>query len=231
VKNAKAYLKQAEKDGRSKTTKFAGASALLVERKVGETIERRYHLVGDGSALVFEFRVVGRSGDAGVDARVYEVEQAVVIDEKGVARWSDGATDLTTYAGVRLSTASEWALGEVGPGRANFQNDRGVEVTVRVRPWPKTSDPFAAAEEELSSMCGKDAYTKAEAAVLGAKLAMRYRCVTKKQALVVLVVEGRAQDGARIFVRVTAKHGKGKKQAKAADAEIAEFGAYLTLPH
>lgn len=228
LKNRKAYEKQAQADGRSRKTKFAGADALLVEKKSGDTVIRRYHVVRDGYALVFEFRVVGRAGDQGVDARVFELEQAVVLDDKGLSAWSDGATELVTWGGVRLATTAGWALTAVGPGAANFRNGKGVEVEVRVRPWPKVQDPFALAEEELKSLCGADNYTRTEAAVLGARQAVRFRCAGKKQAVVLLVAEGTSQEGERLYVRVRAENAKKKQQP--ADGEIAEFGAYVSLP-
>ncbi len=228
VANARSYARTAQAGGRSKSTRFAGAEALLVERKTGDTIERTYHIVRGKYALVFEFRVVGRGGESGADARVFEIEQALVLDDKGVDRWSDGATELTTYGGVGLTTTPGWKLAAVGPGRANFRSDRGVEVEVRVRPWPASKDPFVTAEEAVKARCGKAPYTRADAAVLGAAQAVRYRCASKKAAQVVLVASGTGAGGERVYVQVTATNPK--KKGQPADAEIAEFGAYVALP-
>jgi hypothetical protein len=228
IKNRKAYEKQATAEGRSKKTRFAGADALLVEKKSGDTVIRRYHMIRDDHALVFEFRVVGRAGDTGVDARVFEIEQAAVLDDKGLSAWSDGATEITMYGGVRLATTAGWKLADVGPGRANFTNAKGVEVEVRVRPWPSNKDPFADAEGAVKDACGKESYTRADAAVLGAKQATRLRCAAKSGAKVVLVAEGQGVDGARLYVRVSGQNAK--KKGEPTDAEIAEFGSYVTLP-
>jgi hypothetical protein len=229
--NEKKYLHDALEGGRSKQTRFAGVPALLVERRSGETIERTYHLLRGTYALVFEFRVVGRSGENGADARVFEIEQALVVDDKGVGSWSDGATELSTYGGVNLATTAGWKLSSVGPGRANFRAKTGVEVEVLVRPWPenKDKDPFASAEVAMKSRCGNEAYSRADAAVVGAASAVRFRCASKKAAQVVLVASGTGRGGERVYVQVTAQNPRNK--GAPADAEIAEFGAYVALPH
>jgi hypothetical protein len=226
--NEKKYLRDAAGGGRSRTTRFADASAFLVERKSGDTIERTYHVLRGKYALVFEFRVVGRGGEDGADARVFEIEQALVLDDKGEGRGSDGANELSTYGGVSLSTTPGWRLAAVGPGRANFRSKAGVEVEVRVRPWPSSKDPFAQAEDAVKARCGKDTYTRSDAAVVGAASAVRFRCASPKAAQVVLVAAGQGKGGERVYVQVTAANPR--KKGAPADAEIAEFGAYVALP-
>lgn len=226
--NEKKYLHDVASGGRSRPTRFAGAEAFLVERRTGDTIERTYHVLRGKYALVFEFRVVGRGGEDGADARVFEIEQAVVLADKGEGRWSDGATELSTYGGVSLQTTSGWRLAAVGPGRANFRSKAGVEVEVRVRPWPSSKDPFAQAEDAVKTRCGKDTYTRSDAAVVGAASAVRFRCASPKASQVVLVAAGQGRGGERVYVQVTAANPK--KKGAPADAEIAEFGAYVALP-
>jgi hypothetical protein len=227
--NEKKYLHDvAAGGGRSRLTRFADTAAFLVERRTGDTIERTYHILRGKYALVFEFRVVGRGGEDGADARVFEIEQAVVLADKGEGRWSDGATELSTYGGVSLQTTSGWRLASVGPGRANFRSKGGVEVEVRVRPWPSSKDPFALAEDAVKTRCGKDTYTRADAAVVGAASAVRFRCASPKAAQVVLVAAGQSRGGERVYVQVTAANPN--KKGAPADAEIAEFGAYVALP-
>jgi len=164
---------------------------------------------------------------------VFEVEQAVLFDDAGVGKWSDGTTELTSLLGVKIQTAPEWTLTAVAPGRANFRSDRGVEVEVRVRPWPQTGDPLATAEDAVKATCKAGAYTRADAAVLGASSAARFRCAQKSGSQVVLVAAGQTvatSGGARekVLVRVTGKNPK--KKAVPPDAALAEFGAYVTLP-
>jgi hypothetical protein len=221
--NEKRYLRDAGGGGRWRMTKFADAAAFLVERRAGDTIERTYHVLRGKYALVFEFRVGGRAGEDGADARVFEIEQALVLDDKAA-----DAKSLSTYGGVSLATTPGWRLAAVGPGLANFRSKAGVEVEVRVRPWPASKDPFAVAEEAVKSRCGKDPYTRADAAVVGAASAVRFRCASPKASQVVLVAEGQGKGGERVYVQVTAANPK--KKGAPADAEIAEFGAYLALP-
>ena len=101
-------------------------------------------------------------------------------------------------------------------------------MAVRVRPWPASKDPFATAEEAMKARCGKDAYTRQDAAVVGASSAVRLRCAAPKGAQVVLLAAGQGRGGERVYVEVTAENPR--KKGAPADAEIAEFGAYVTLP-
>lgn len=228
MRDRERYERDVSAGTRARRDVFARREALILERQAGDTVEREVHVLGENHVIVLEFRVVGRAGPKAVEARIEEVEQALELaDKDAVTTWDDGRTDLASYGGLSVSTSAGWKLASVGPGTANFVNGRGVQVEVRVRPWPSVGDPYALVGDELKARCGKGAYTRVDAAVLGAQGAMRYRCASRDVAEAVLVADGVGPDGGRVWVKVTARP---RKKGHVPDGEIAEFSAYVSLP-